>query len=301
MAYTKRPLRLLELREAVAILRSASDEDLSTSKFVSLTTIRKECSRLVRFIQEENSEDGTLELNHSAVFKFLREDEIEDVKPEERVASRDLICDCCIKYLSQPRYSRLLKRQNHHEFTTWLGESTAKHHLLLYAAKYWYRHCDEKMSSPSSLNRLRHFLLSPNFQTLIQVQSLSIIGHFMLRFDQITGQPICMKKTLPDCAGRLDSNASRIIPQFNDFFYEWSELLQLGLTSEFNGEIDRCFWRALGPLHFLQNQEERYRSFHFMSSDTVSETAELTKDLCFFHAFSPVRHELFLCKIQSSR
>lgn len=302
MTYTKRPLRLLELREAVAILRSAADEDLSTSKFVSLTTIRKECSRLVRFVQDEDNEDGTLELNHSAVFKFLREDEeTEDVKPEERVVSRDLICDCCVKYLSQPRYSRLLKKESHYDFTTWLGESTSKHHLLLYAAKYWYRHCDEKVSSPGSQDRLRQFLLSPNFQTLIQVQSLSIIGHFLLRFDQITGQPISMKKILPGCAGHLDSNTSRIVPQFNDFLYEWSELLQLGLTSEFNGDIDRCFFRALGPPHFLQNKEERYNSFHFMSPDTVSEIAESTKETCFFHALSPRDHELVLCKVQSSR
>ena len=109
LTYTKRPLRLLELREAVAVLRSAANEDLSNSKFVSLTNIRKECSRLVRFIQEEDGEDGTLELSHSAVFAFLREDvEIEDVNPEERVVALVLICDCCVKYLSQPRYSRLL-------------------------------------------------------------------------------------------------------------------------------------------------------------------------------------------------
>ena len=302
LAYTKRPLRLRELREAVAILRSAADEDISTSKYVSLTKIREECSRLVRFIQEENSEDGTLEFNHSAVFKFLREDlETEDVKPEERVVSRDLICDCCVKYLSQPRYSRLRKKKNHYEFTTWRGESTLEHQLLLYVAKYWYRHCDDKVSSPDFQDRLRQFLLSPNFQTLIQVQSLSIIGHFLLRFDQITGQPKSMKKILPDCAGHLDSNASRIVPQFNDFLYEWSELLQHGLTAEFNGEVDRCFWRALGPPHFLHNKKERYHSFHFMSPNTITEIAESTNDLCFFHALSPPKHELVHCKVQSSR
>ena len=256
----------------------------------------------MRFIQEEDSEDGTLELSHSAVFAFLREEaETEDVKPEERAVSPGLICDSCVKYLFQPRYSRLLEKRNHYEFTTCLGESTSEHQLLLYAAKYWYRHCDEKTSSSESQDRLRQFLLSPNFQTLIQVQSLSIIGHFLLRFDQITGQPISMKKILPDCAGHLDYNTSKILPQFNDFIYEWSELLQLGLTSEFNGEIDRCFWRALGPPHFLQNKTERYHSFHFMSPDTLSETAESIKDMIYFHALSPAGNELVLCKVQSDR
>lgn len=256
----------------------------------------------MRFIQEEDSEHGTLELNHSAVFAFLREEaETEDVKPEERAVSPGLICDCCMKYLSQPRYSRLLERKTHYEFMTWSGESTLKHQLLLYTAKYWYRHCDEKTSSSDSQDQLRQFLWSPNFQTLIQVQSLSIIGHFMLRFDQITGQPTSMKKILPDCAGRLNCNASKILPQFNDFIYEWSELLQLGLTSEFNGEIDRCFWRALGPPHFLQNKKERYHSFDFMSPDTLSEIEDSTKDACYFHALSPAGSELVLCKVQSNR
>ena len=299
LTYTKRPLRLLELREAVAILRSGADEDLSTSKYVDLTTIRKECSRLVRFIQEEGSEDGTLELNHSAVFAFLREDAQTEL--EERVVSQDLICDCCVKYLSQPRYSKLLEKKNHYEFTTSLGESTLKHQLLLYAAKYWYRHCDEKSFAPESQDRLKHFLMSPNFQTLIQVQSLSIIGHFLLKFDQMTGQPVSMKKLLPDCAGHLNCYTSRILPQFHDFIYEWSELLQLGLTSEFNGEIDRCFLRALGPSHFLQDKQERYHSFHFISSNTLSELAEPTKDLCFWYDLSPGGQKLVLCRVQSSQ
>ena len=270
---------------------------------VNLTSIRKECSRLVRFIQAEDSEeDGTLELNHSSVFTFLREDaETEDVNREERVVSLDLICDCCIRYLSQPRYAKLLEKKSHYEFTTWLDESILKHQLLLYGAKYWYRHWDEKMSSPDSHERLRKFLLSSNFLTLIQVQSLSIIGHFLLSFDRITDRPRSMKKILPDCVKHISSDTVQLLPQFNDAICEWSEFLQLGLTSEFNGEIDRCFWRALGPAHFLQNGEERYRSFHFISPETLSGVAESTKGCCFFHALTPDGHELILCKVQSSR
>lgn len=140
------------------MLRSATDEDLSTSKFVSLKAIRKECFRLVRFIPAEDSEeDGTLELNHAAVFAFLREDaETDELRREDRLASPDLICDLCVKYLSQPRYSGLLQRKTRHE-------SILAHQLLLYAAKYWYRHCDERTKCLDSRERLRQFLLSPNF------------------------------------------------------------------------------------------------------------------------------------------
>ena len=285
------------------MLRSATGEDLNTSKFVSLTGIRKECSRLVRFIQAEDSEeDGTLELNHSAVFAFLREDsDITDVASEERVVLPYLICDLCIKYLSQPRYSKLLTRRTHCEFTTWSGESILTHQLLLYTAKYWYRHCDERATSPDYHERLRQFVFSPNFFLLIQVQSLSIIGHFLLSFDRITGQPTSMKKILPACAKDISDNTAKVLPQFNDFLYEWSELLQLGLTSEFNGEIDRCFWRALGPEHFLRLGQERYHSFHFASPRTTSDASDSTQNFCFFHSLSPDGQELALCRVQSSK
>ena len=283
------------------MLRSASGENLNTSKYVSLTVIRKECSRLVRFIQAEDSgEDGTLELNHSAVFAFLREDsDITEVASEERAVLPYLICDLCVKYLSQPRYSKLLTRRTHYEFTTWSGENFLTHQLLLYTAKYWYRHCEERATSPDYHERLRQFIFSRNFYTLIQVQSLSIIGHFLLSFDRITGQPTSMKKILPACA--KDVSDAQILPQFNDFLYEWSEFLQLGLTSEFNGEIDRCFWRALGPEHFLRLGQERYHSFHFASPQTTTDAGASTQKLCFFHSLTSDGQELVLCRVQSSK
>ena len=282
------------------MLRSASGENLNTSKYVSLTAIRKECSRLVRFIQAEDSEDGTLELNHSAVFAFLREDsDMSEVAPEERAVQPYLICDLCVRYLSQPRYSKLLTRRTHYDFTTWSGESFLTHQLLLYTAKYWYRHCEERATSPDYHERLRRFIFSQNFYTLIQVQSLSIIGHFLLSFDRITGQPTSMKKILPACA--KDISDAQILPQFNDFLYEWSEFLQLGLTSEFNGEIDRCFWGALGPEHFLRLGQERYHSFHFASPQTASDASYSTENVCFFHSLTPDGQELVLCRVQSSK
>lgn len=285
------------------MLRSATGEDLNTSKFVSLTAIRKECLRLVRFIRaEDTEEDGTLELNHSAVFVFLREDsDTNELVSGERVVLPNLICDLCIKYLSQPRYSRLLKRRTHFEFTAQSGENVMIHQLLLYTAKYWYRHCDERATSSDYHERLRQLICSQNFFTLLQVQSLSIIGHFLLSFDRITGQPTSMKKILPTCVKDISDDSAQIMPQFNDFLYEWSEFLQLGLTSEFNGEIDRCFWRALGPDHFLRLGQERYHSFHFASPRTTSDISAATKDFCFFHSLTPDGQELVLCKVQSSK
>lgn len=283
------------------MLRSAADEDLSQTKFVSLLNLRKECSRLVRFIQaEDGQEDGTLELNHSAVFAFLREDtDITELEPEGYVVSPNLLCDLCVKYLAQPRYSELLKRKTHHEFITWSGEDISNHQLLLYAAKYWYRHCDERTTCAEARGRLRNFLHSPNFRTLIQIQSVSIIGHFLMSFNEITGEPRSMKKILPACIKDADEETAKLVPQFNEFLYEWSELLQFGLTSVLNGEMDRIFWKALGPTHFLRNGEERYNSFHFVSPRINAGPDPKNKDICFFHATSVDGRELVLANVGS--
>jgi len=141
--------------------------------------------------------------------------------------------------------------------------------------------------------------MSPNFGTLIQVQSLFIIGHFLLSFDQITGQPRDMKKILPACASHLstDCNDSRILPQFNEFVCEWSEFLHLGLTSSFNEEIDPCFWKALGSLNFLQSGEERCQSFQFVSPTAIFKTHEFKLYYC--NVFMTDKQELLLCMVES--
>ncbi|KAB8237317.1 uncharacterized protein BDW43DRAFT_307591 [Aspergillus alliaceus] len=46
--------------------------------------------------------------------------------------------------------------------------------------------------------RMIRFLKSPNILTIIQVQSLFVIGHFMQSFDPITDRSKCLRRTLPN-------------------------------------------------------------------------------------------------------
>lgn len=50
---------------------------------------------------------------------------------------------------------------------------------------------------------------------------------------------------------------------YYDFRAEWGQFLQHGITTQFNGEIDRCFWGALDDRNVLRNNRtiERYRSY----------------------------------------
>lgn len=108
-----------------------------------------------------------------------------------------------------------------------------------------------------------------------------------------------MKKILPACIKDADEETAKLVPQFSHFLYEWSELLQFGLTSMLNGEIDRIFWKALGPTHFLRNGEERYNSFHFVSPSINAGPNSKTEDTCFFYAPSADGRELVLAKVGS--
>jgi hypothetical protein len=57
-----------------------------------------------------------------------------------------------------------------------------------------------------------------------------------------------------------------------DYFYfvgEWGNLLDrvTNVTGKYPGEIDRCFWGALGSHNFLQGCRSRYKSFMFIENE----------------------------------
>ena len=87
----------------------------------------------------------------------------------------EVLANVCLNYLSQPRYSRLL-RKSAETFIDSGNEDIMDHHLLSYAAKYWDRHLDDIPSSQEMSDKVESFINSPNFRTCLQVQSLSIEG-----------------------------------------------------------------------------------------------------------------------------
>lgn len=161
-------------------------------------------------------------------------------------------------------------------FELWTGEDVESQHFLSYAAKYWHLHFDmnadelqgrhESKGAPQLCSNISdsviHFLKSSNFVTCIQVQSLNVVGHFMQSFDPVTHEVDYMKRAMPNWL--IDDDLER---EYMDFVREWGELLQWGLFEEFNGEIDRCFWKSLGPTHFLSKGKCRYRHFQLSSTD----------------------------------
>lgn len=255
--------------EAVAIVRTAKGENLSDNKRVDPRKILNGCLSLVRHIKiDGNYQNDILHLSHSAVRTFLlKNSDLADVAPDEddELVSSRIIRDCCLNYLSQPRYRKLLNKDSFGVFWTDDDEDIRSHRLLSYAAKYWYQHFDTPADDfgpipPESSDKIEvvNFIKSSNFQTCLQVQSLYVIGHFIQRADTITDQVKSIRRTLPIW---MLHNEDGLHSQYKDWQGEWCELLQCGQSRQFNGEIDRCFWGALGSSNFLSRNAGRYQSF----------------------------------------
>ena len=86
-----------------------------------------------------------------------------------------MLADICLKYLMQPCFSALLQRDND-TFRDKMKVDIETHHLLPYAAKYWDRHLDEVENWQQFSVHVKKFVLSKQYFTCIQVQSLLVGG-----------------------------------------------------------------------------------------------------------------------------
>ncbi|KAI8955664.1 hypothetical protein F4801DRAFT_528531 [Xylaria longipes] len=276
VTFARRPLKVEELQEALTILRypvrTNPDEyeycdNLAIGKLVPREGILHYCAPLVDFVPVQGSKDGYMILSHWSVVKFLRpsatqNEEVKngkesfEMQPTEQALvnhiDQNIIADACFKYLSQDRYSTLLKKTSATNFeiaTSHGGGSVQDHHFLRYASKYWYRHLDA--SGFGRFDQVKSFVLSPQFLTAIQVQSLFLSGHFINNFEHIEANLRVMKQNLPEWFDNCQDGRD-ILAQYESFLIEWSRYLRLGVTDfEMHGEIDRCLWGALGKQNFL--------------------------------------------------
>ncbi|KAL5320545.1 hypothetical protein ACEPPN_011354 [Leptodophora sp. 'Broadleaf-Isolate-01'] len=269
LTFSKRPLRISEIIEAVAMIRTAKGENLSDNKRVDPRKILNGCLSLVRHIKIDcNYQNDILHLSHSAVRTFLMKHSDKANAPhDDEFANSRIIRDSCLRYLSQPRYGKMLEKDAYGMFWTVEDEGTTDHRLLSYAAKYWYQHFDTEEGcsgpvppQPLDRDQVVDFLNSTGFQTCLQVQSLFVIGHFLQMCDDITDQVRTVRKTLPNWMPLHENSLHR---QYLEFQGEWCDLLQCGQSRQFNGELDRCFWGALGRNNFLSSGNCRYQSFEF--------------------------------------
>lgn len=179
IVYAKRPLRLDELCESVAVLDTPDRDNVDKSQRLFRKMVLKLCEPLVQ-IEDVDSVYGRISictLTHGSVQQFL-------VKhPQCLTTSQTSACDIteeimanvCLKYLWQSRYQRLLI-QSKDTFEDFTGEDVMEHHLLSYAAKYWDKHLDGVAYTPEICSRVQNFITSAQFFTCLQVQSLFIGG-----------------------------------------------------------------------------------------------------------------------------
>lgn len=157
-----------------------SGENIDRSRKLFKRKVTTLCQPLVR-VQDTETPHGTVTtctLTHSTVRNFLLKRAQDDGTEDDRETLRivpDTLADICLKYLMQPRFAALLKREGH-VFKDELDEDIDSHHLLPYAAKYWDKHLDVASQWKSFCDPVKDFVRSPQFFTCLQVQSLLVGG-----------------------------------------------------------------------------------------------------------------------------
>ncbi|KAI5116473.1 hypothetical protein M0805_001636 [Coniferiporia weirii] len=307
VAFARRPLRVKELREAVGMLKSRdaqsggkSSSSLDPSEKPYIKSILKLFAPLIEVESDcGEMDDRICRLYHSTVLDFLRRNaEIfyNSSKSTKRQTaglriSPAVIADACLLYLSQDRYSHLLTRSDN-VWSDATGTPVAEHHFLTYSAKYWDRHLDcLQVEIPSVLDaknskelcktqhnefykRVRAFLRSPNFQVCIQIQSLWVDSQFeVFRVNGDDENRAYLRRVFPDWFTRTPYGR-RFLVDYRRFWYNWRLFLGCGHCDEptcvfkaCTGEIDRCWWAALGPHNLLSAFQSRYISFRFQSDE----------------------------------
>ncbi|KAK4146874.1 uncharacterized protein C8A04DRAFT_25453, partial [Dichotomopilus funicola] len=236
VTFAKRPLKMGEVIEAIAMTKTDDGHNLRTNRITTPDKILSSCMSLVRQqanpgYGQDSPQNSVLRLSHSAVRAFLiKNSDVEksNSKDAEQFVTSQIIKNCCLRYPRQPRYRHPLEYANG-TFRTHRGESLEDHQLLTYAAKYWYQHFhSHSFSGPFALHRssselrgsqdddmacVKAFLCSSNFRTCLQIQCLFVVRHFMQKFDRITDEATAIGRALPNWIPKLDP---QIHPQESD-------------------------------------------------------------------------------------
>ncbi|KAL2857204.1 hypothetical protein BJY01DRAFT_262670 [Aspergillus pseudoustus] len=268
IVHAKRPLRLEELCECTAMARGNDGYDLNTREKLVKGKVLQLCQPLVQVHESEHEGEkiSTCTLTHRSVKSFLlKNPEILKESPDSDACALEnkVMADICLRYLLQPRYSQLLRKTTDTYFDA-RGTDIMDHHLLSYSAKYWDKHLDTVSFSPSLCQSVSKLLKSSQFFTLLQVQSLFIEGQFTHWLNSL--RPWAGKHFRRVFPHWLDDNCTETFTSnYGSFVGEWGYLLedQTRLEKPLEGEIDRCFFGALGQDNFLHNGPSRYKSLKF--------------------------------------
>lgn len=280
VAFARRPLKVKELNEAVAMLRSQDHQSLDSRQRVFIEKLQKLFAPLIILKKDSDSQsDSTCRLVHSTVFDFLlrHPDILHDGKNCRMQIRPSVIADACLLYLGQRRYAQLLVEKD----DVWCDAEltpVSEQHFLFYSAKYWDKHLDYVTDPSKDLHaRVDAFIRSTNFLTCVQTQSLWVDQQFnVFKVLGVDERFRFFRRVFPDWFVETEDGHC-LRSNYHRFLHEWKTLL-----NERTGQIDRCWWAALGSHNFLSNHGGKYKSF-CLHDDTPEDEFD---GLC-FQAISP--------------
>ncbi|KAK0441847.1 hypothetical protein EV421DRAFT_1952359 [Armillaria borealis] len=281
ISFARRPLRIKEIREAVGILRSRNNPRESMPFTSKLKNVFAPLIEVQRSANNASEDYDTCHLFHSTVRTYLdKHPEIfkcsDEISTDYCRMTPNVIADACLSYLSQDCYAKLLWRSSDDKWSVRYNnqnEPVEDHPFLVYSAKYWNRHVDDlnALDSPNLMKeRVRSFMISPNFQTCLQVQSVWFNWQFETFWTSTDSNRTFLRRVLPQWFIESEDTSFRLLLQnYRLFLREWRYFLRghcddPGCTMlRYDGQVDRCWWAALGPRNFLSRMQGRYTSFAF--------------------------------------
>ncbi|KAJ0413954.1 hypothetical protein BJY00DRAFT_319313 [Aspergillus carlsbadensis] len=287
IVHAKRPLRLEELCECTAMARGNEGQDLNTREKLVKSRVLQLCQPLVQVHESIHGGEtvSTCTLTHRSVQSFLlKNPEILKQGAAESDAcglENKVMAEICLRYLLQPRYSQLLRKTTD-TYIDARGGDIMQHHLLSYSAKYWDKHMDGVPVSHGLCQSVSTLLNSSQFFTLLQVQSLFIEGQFTYWLNSL--RPWAGKHFRRVFPHWLDDNCTDpFTSNYGSFVGEWGYLLeeQTRLEKACEGEIDRCFFGALGSGNFLHRGPSRYKALKLSQHAGADGEAVQTPTRCF--------------------
>ncbi|KAJ7762397.1 hypothetical protein DFH07DRAFT_814247 [Mycena maculata] len=279
VAFARRPLRMVEVREAVGLLLSKNPLSLDSADMPFISLLRKLFPPLIE-LQEDGCTDPdecTCRLFHSTVRDFLFKNPevlhsgMAGDPATGLLIDEDVIANACMLYLCQTRYARPLRKRD----ARWIdasGDSVDRHQFLLYAAKYWDKSMDSMIPTEDLNNRVGSFITSTNFQTCVQVQSLWVDSQFgVFCYPAQKDDRIYLRRMFP--AWFVSTPAGlKLWRDFREFVHEWKWFLHCPRFSNpnseslpYTGELDRCWWPSLGSHNFLSKLKCKYPTFRFQN------------------------------------
>jgi hypothetical protein len=317
IVFARRPLRLLELQEAIWCLNSKSSGYLNPEDKPFLKQLHEVSQPLIEMTRVaapqavDGQEEYTCRLFHSTLRDFLMEhpnilceagDPLIDLHICPRVA-----VDACLFYLCQTRYAKLLVRRE----GRWIdatGDPVDNQNFLVYAAKYWDKHLDDAPEDHKKelLGRLETFITSSNFQTCIQVQSLWVELQFCI-FRTSDSDERCrfLRRVFPSWFSRDTDVGAKLWQDYRRFLHEWKYFLSCGNCHmaepkcgvlPYLGQLNRIWFGALGPSNFLSQLRGHYSSFVFQMEDELK-----SGDWCLFDGVGDDGSTLMVLRIQRQR